>query len=572
MKTFKSRLFTSIIVVFLFTFMLAIFGPSEIFFSNYSQFEFLFGEFIWMMVALSCVATIVFSIVISLLPEKIYKTLLALITGIGVASYVQVMFLNKELDLLGLNPDGNKTSAGACIVNLLIWFVILVGFILIAIKKNSISQKIFAGLAGFLIAIQLVALVSLIISAPKECFERQQTENYMLDGSKQMTVSSKDNVIVFVLDYFSNQYIEPMLAEYPDAIDFLHDFTYYDNDECVYHGTYPSMAHMFSGQEMDPSIPSQEWAKNIWESETVDSFYKKMAKDKNYEVNIYTPIVDVLVVENSYSLLSGVFDNIKDSSVDVTVDRPLLTKTLVKMSGYRMFPLAIKNAFYTDNSEISNIVLEVNNVRAHENYAFMERLKNEGLSLDNDSNIMTIQHLEGAHEWHTAADGSYKDESSREETCRGCMAIVETYIDSLKAVGKYDSSTIIITSDHGGEYDPQVIFFIKKPNENHDEMLVSHAQITHCELLPTLAEAMGADATPYGSTVDMIDENISRERLYFHHTYDPEYPYVKHATSGSDAAINVYNVYSYIGDYSNLKEKLDNNDRYAVLPMVDIYY
>lgn len=516
MKKFLPKFGTALAPTILLSFMVFWFGPSEIFFSNVSQFEFKYGEFVWISVGMMLGVGIVLSLVtalVSLLSTKAFNIILALIMGIDVLSYVQVMFLNKGLDLLGQNPNGYEYSVLTGIINTVVWLAVLAAAVFLAIKKSELLTKAAVYLSVFLILIQAAGLVSLIVNADDVAYHRPEND-WFLSGEEQMAVSPNDNVIVIVLDYFSNQYVAPMLAEYPDALDYLHDFTYYNNDDCTYFGTFPSMLHMLTTEHVDTSVTINEWTKNVLESESTNYIFDTI-HGLDYKINIFTPTSDIYRGTNDIQILNGKFDNLANNATVVEVDSKLLIKTVSKMSAYRMAPEILKNCFYTGMSEYEKIVTNVNADRAHDNYDFYDRLLGEGLHMaDSDENYFVMQHLMGDHDRLTGPDGHFKEESSLEENSKGCMVIVEEYLNQLKALGKYDDSTIIITSDHGSPEEPQVIFFMKKPGENHEALEISDAPICHCDLLPTVIEAMGGEATHFGTPVTMYSDTDARDRIF----------------------------------------------------------
>ena len=67
---------------------------------------------------------------------------------------------------------------------------------------------------------------------------------------------------------------------------------------------------------------------------------------------------------------------------------------------------------------------------------------------------------------------------SGEETSYGTMRLIEDYLERLKAIDKYDDSTVIIVADHGF-YDTDSIFYIKRKNEHHDAISVNSDKISH---------------------------------------------------------------------------------------------
>lgn len=213
--------------------MLLIFGPSEIFFANATEFSFVYGDFAGYLAVLACGCAVVLTLLTMLLPGVIYRIVVSLSFGVSAAGYVQIMFLNKNLDLLGVNPEGYQVKVGLGAGNLVIWIALMAVALIFSFVKKELWQKIVTGFSAFLLCIQVVALLSLLLTAKETAYVREEGK-WHLSGEEQFTVSAEQNVIVIVLDYFSNQYLEPLLTAYPGATDFLHDFTYYSNTDCVF--------------------------------------------------------------------------------------------------------------------------------------------------------------------------------------------------------------------------------------------------------------------------------------------------------------------------------------------------
>lgn len=545
MKLDKKKILLNFMASFLLGFMILIFGPAEIFFANITEFEFLYGEFAGYMAILFLVSVLLLTAVLTILPEKIHRIVLSVIFGISLAGYLQIMFLNKNLDLLGVNPNGYQVQTSQWIGNVIIWLVVIAAVIALAILKKEIWKKLVLYLASFLICIQVVALVSLLATAPQEAYKRLQGSD-RLSGEEQYTVSANENIIVFVLDYFSSLYLQQMLEVYPDGADCLHDFTYYSNADCTYYGTFPSLAHMLTGCEVDPAVSIDEWCRSIWENESTVDFYREL-KDNNYKANVYTTDSNVLTSANGCKILRDKVSNITNEPQEVSVNTGLLIKTLTKMSCYRMAPDVLKQQFYINVSEYSLIVEKLGDGILQTNSDFYAKLKEQGLKADESSNYFIVQHLIGTHEFNTDENGNYREKTSVEETARGCMTIMEAYLNQLKELGVYDDATIIITADHGGcdKEDLQVIYFVKKPGETHEVSPVTNAPVSHCDLLPTVAQMAGLDYTKYGDSIFDFDQDEQRERTLWLRTEDPDY---------SEGA---YYCYAYTGDILALITQID---------------
>ncbi len=564
----KKALF-ALLPAFLVSFMIFIFGPAEIFFSNSTQFEFLFGEFIPELILIGVIVSIVVALIAGALPDKAHSVVIAVIGAIALGGYIQVMFLNKNLDLLGLNPDGAAIPVSSIVIGIIAWGIIIAVFVILALKKEDVIKKLIAFLAILLIGMQLTAMISLIAGAPEDAFKRQEG-SWFLSGKDQFAISSKDNVIILVLDFFSNQYVEPVNAKYPGSFDFLHDFTYYSNDECVYFGTYPSLAHMITGCELDTSLTVNDWTKSIWEDQRTTEFFDLIEKS-GYRFNFFTPESVYVRGDNDIRILEGMIDNLSNEATNIEADRGAIVKVMTKMSCYRFFPDVIKNVFYIQNSEFSGTVQNSDHGRKHTNSETYAALKEGGLYIEDMPSTINFMHLSGAHEYNNDEFCNPKDNASLEETCKGCLVMVEEYLNQLKALGKYDDSTIIITSDHGGEYDPQVIFFYKKPGETHDVSPVSAAPVSHCELQSTILKTIGAEYASFGSSIDEVGENDARERICYVKKMDRDYPEVPFFEGGKEGNLNVYYVYLYTGTYDDLSKKIEEGPD-VIAPMKDSFW
>ena len=446
------------LICFLFTFMLMIFGPAEIYFVNVAEFKFVYGEFVWILSGIALVGAVLAGFISAFLPEAARKILWSVLFGLSIAGYAQIMFINEGLDLLGMNPEGYQVENGQAAVNGIIWLVIVALVTAFSFWKEKIWQSLVCFGAVFLIGIQSVAWVSLMLSAEDAAYKYEEGEWY-LSGESQFMVSANKNIIVIVLDYFSNQYVEPAMEKYPDLLDCMNDFTYYNNTDCTYFGTYPSIAHILSGSEVDPSIPVNEWTSKIWQDEKAQGFYQAL-RDQDYVCNIYTPDSNMICGMNSPEILKQLFSNVTNEGQDFNVDYGLLTKTMIKMSGYRMFPYAVKPYLYTNVDEYSEIMVSKSRGVSHENHRYYGHLTEERLKADNESNYYIFQHLSGAHNYNIDENCQLKEESTLEETAKGCMVLVEEYFNQLKELGVYDDATIIVTSDHGGPRGPYSLIYL----------------------------------------------------------------------------------------------------------------
>lgn len=561
---------SNFIIVLLPIFTLCVMGPSEIYFGNYKELGFIYQEFGWKFLFFSLLVTTLLTLVLSLLPAKIQKYFFAIIYWVGIAGYLQTMFLNKQLDLMGASAISYSGTRMKTIFNALFWLILLVVIIFFTTYSKTKAHKILTITSGIILGMQLVGFLSLFPSSDKAAFS-YPTEELCLDGSEQYTISSNDNIILFVLDNFATDYYSSAVLSYPELTNQLNDFTYYSNADCNYHGTYPSLAHFITGNELDPSLTVDDWLTQCWTNSTTNDYFS-LLKSQNYKVNLYTPVTSILTGTNSLELLDGKINNVTYKTNTRLIDYPKLYKTMFYMSCYRFMPEYFKSAFDVKNETYTSIVSYPENAIQYANYDFYNNLLTNKLTLDNSANYFTIQHLNGTHEFTTNEFCEYdKQNTSCESTVKGIFTMLNAYLKQLKELGVYDNSTIIITSDHGTIDRPQMIFFIKEKNETHDTMQETSAPITLNELVPTIVETLGMDYSEFGSSIHDFSDGELRERTVYIRDFDESKPPVPCYDGLRNGKVNAYRVYTYTGGEDEFVNALYGDD-IITIPMVDSYF
>ena len=107
------------------------------------------------------------------------------------------------------------------------------------------------------------------------------------------------------------------------------------------------------------------------------------------------------------------------------------------------------------------------------------------------------------------------------EATRGALTNVNEYLRQLKELGIYDSSTIIVTSDHGRsgtitELDaPRVVSMFYKPAGAKGEMKESLSPQQLVNVRPTVLKEMGLDYADYGTPFDEVLEDADVTRYMY---------------------------------------------------------
>lgn len=559
---YGERLRYTMLIVLMPIISYVILGPLEIYFGNEKDFAFSYGDFFWLLLLIAIAVWAIGSLLVAALPEKLCVITNAVILGIAIASYIQNMFMNVKLSEADGSPMNWNELKSFTIINLIVWIVMLALVICGSVFLKKYWTKISMGAAAFFSLIQVVAVVSLVLPAMTE---HKESGNLQMATDERFQVAKENNIIIFVLDTFGNMQYEEALKKYPEIAEDLSDFTFYNNADCHYYCTFPSMTHMLTGNEFDFNATSEGWMQTAWTSERAVNFYQTLHDDE-YTVNLYsaTPGYVYGDLENLY----GKIDNVR--GVDTIVKKGILVKRICKMSIYKYVPYIVKPYFEVLSKEFDSVVeYAEGDSCTDDNGEFYQLLLNNPLEISDDmKNAVIIQHIFGTHQPYTLnQNAEIVEEAERIDTIKGLSVILNEYMQQLKDIGMYDDATIIITADHGAWYggDTQPIFFIKQSGETHEALVVNEAPISLDDMQATILSLAGEDYSAYGTSVFDWNADDVRERTVYMRGNDEQYPEVQ------GSSFNVYYQYTYVGKRNNLNERVEQgpDDIVPATPWID---
>jgi len=106
----------------------------------------------------------------------------------------------------------------------------------------------------------------------------------------------------------------------------------------------------------------------------------------------------------------------------------------------------------------------------------------------------------------------------------GCFRILFRYLDDLRAAGLYDSTTVVVTGDHGIQEPAGVRelthpinpgLFVKPTGTGDAPLARSGAPVSIENLRATLIEQAGGDPAPYGQTYFQVPADSTAPRRYY---------------------------------------------------------
>ena len=567
-KRYWRRLKSAFLPCFLLSFMVCIWGSMEVFVSNTANFRFTYLEAMLPLGALCIGCAAALTALIALLRKFPFRLLTAFVFSLALLSYVQNVFLNLDLGLMegeGVNwslyTQHSKT-------NLIIWIaaLALLTTILLLLKK-TIRRTIIV--YGSLILLLIQGLTFGVVSAQHltSAAASKNETTYVLAGNEQYKVSPNNNVIVIMLDYFSNDYIDSMRKQFPNALDSLKDFTYYDNCDPTYIGTFPSVVHMLTGHAFDNTIPIEQWFSDAWSSESARYFYKTLAEN-NYEARFFDSSSSYFGIKYA----TDYFTNLIEQTRTVRYGR--LAKSMLTLSLYRYAPHALKKYVEPSSYDLTASVTMTGNgiINSWNQNAFYNMLRKNTLTTnDTDKNYFIIEFLRGTHPpYQVNEKAAWDEEATLEECAAGYMLMVSEYLNQLKALDLYDNSTIIVTSDHGDkENSMQVLYFIKEAGVTREKMAVNSAPISHKEFIGTILHNIGEEY-PYGQTIYDFTEDDERERTVMRNFIDPAYPAVPKYMSTATGTHTVMYAYTYEGDRKDLRKQIRRGPT-EILPLTESF-
>lgn len=466
-----------------FSFLLALYAPLELFFTNIDEFRFGFSALcpellqLFGLLLMAGMAAFAFCYV---LYDRLFDVVLMAGLIVYVCTYVQGMFLVGNLPPVDGSPIQWGSYRAEMLQSLILWAVVFVAVVLmVRFLGMKRMYKVASGLSAFFTAILLVTLVTVCLTndglAPKP--EAVVTDDEML------TMSENQNLVVFIIDAAdASTFTELMETDDPEFRDILEDFTYYPNTVAAYPFTRQSIPFILSGQWDENREPFFEYTNRAYETSPL----LNRLKEEEYRIGIYEEEVDYSG-EGIYD-----FENVHQSRFVFSSTKKLL-KAEMKLVWFKYAPFPLKKYVRVDMQEFNKLLLLEDGAEAFspnngEFYGALCESDVERVS----ARCFRFIHIEGAHvpfRYDQNVNVIPEEEGSYPLNMECSMTILKTYLQKLKDAGVYDNTAIVVMGDHGYGYNREIpivgrmnpVLAVKGIGESH-EMYTSQAPISFEDL------------------------------------------------------------------------------------------
>ncbi|MCM1404735.1 MAG: LTA synthase family protein [Prevotella sp.] len=529
-----------------------IFNQLDVIMHNQNDFGITAGEVLWFFILIGLLfmaALVGLLLLLCRFCQTAYKILLGLLLGYTLASYAQVLFFNGD----SINAmDGSALYTGingfGVFMNLVGFFVIFLApvvLLMLVKKRKELLQKLVLIVCVVVVGMQSVGLITTAANIqPLDA----DAKYYYFSVDDYLQVSQNENIIVFMMDRLTTQYVEDVFDRWGDTATQIFDgFTWYQDNISEYRQTFPSVAATITGGANFTTSQSQiDFLPTAWENNTVFKALKK----HGYRVN---GLLDANSTYYNIAEVEPYFDNIKVATkAETKVNYDQVLGNTTGIAAIRNLPFLAKNWIPVhDYANLANVFVDLSNCDGYYPKAtspstdlyFYDTLQKTPLTVNDQPNTFNFVHLNSAHNpylYDENLDHKIFQTTDAITQAYGCMKILQTYFNQLKnlhdqnGVSLFDKATIIVMADHGHDNEKFKDFanrgvayaslFIKRAGETDQVPLYTNntAQMSNRNFAATILELLG-EAHDDASYFDLDPapkaqgDEMAQER-YFYYT------------------------------------------------------
>ena len=532
----KGRIGVAFIVSFFTVFTILVVAPLELVASSARDLSFNLNDVAGPVIIAGLVITLILTVILSLLRKRVFNVATTFVGAIGVASYVQAVFLNGGMPLADGHAVIWSDFTTQMIVSGVIWLAIIAAAVIFSLLK---ARQLRTGLlvtATALIIVQAVGVASLwgpSIAASMDAHAEHQQVIATREGL--YNVSSKKNVVVFVLDTTDTAFVQKLYDEYPETFAPLTGFTWYRNSVGSMIPTRYGIPSLVFGSRPQPGENFNDFVYNWAQSDQ----YLKDIQNAGYQAGLYTDQLNYSHYRDTAQKYSINYHEPRGRGVDNQLDALGALSILYKTAFCRDMPWVITPQFWYYTEDLNMRMRKPVNMDevdlssqpyTEDDLKYYQELQHYGLSIDDSAGqngSFRFIHLLGSHPPYildrNVEPTSDSSKQNVEEQTMGAYRIVAQYIAELKRLGVYENTSFIITADHGDWYltntdiqqSSAPVIMYKPAGQTAEEaaqpMQISDAPVWHYDILAQTLKDMGVDQQTLSNYTTPLDESYEGE-------------------------------------------------------------
>lgn len=504
--------------IFAFTVFFA--GPSMVYLHNVRQLKFTFWELI---PYLSISSAVIFALAVllfrSIASSSHYTRLLALVFASSIAFWVQGNIFVWNYGEFGGDPIDWKSKTFQGVMEAILWLA----FLGLALAKAQSFRRFIRTVSITLIVFQLAYIVIVHNSIHYTC---PQTHKNL--KSLEFDFSKDKNVILLVVDSFQSDVFQKIVNKSERFAGMLDGFTYFRNAGPVGKNTTAAMPVIMTARYYDGSVTYEDYIEEAFLSNSLP----QVLKANGFSVYLYrswtVTSCDERVASN-FAKKEYMLPELSELATifDITIFRysPHFIKMLITDSDLNE-PYLIRGFLGAFNEGKVGGKHFYNNRDAK----WMDKFARNA-NVNASGKVFKFLYLRGLHRPYGLDENRNRANLpfSRDSLTRTAVAEVkniEIFLDTLKRLGIYDKSMIIICGDHGASASPGhankvvadgktaaylVPMLLVKPFNSRGEFLTSDAPVSLADIPQTVFHELSLNIQ--GPGMDMFDLSENKARI-----------------------------------------------------------
>jgi len=534
-RTWRQRLPLALLACLGVTGPLMALGPIMAYYNNAADLPFSLAMLETTVIPAALVAGAGTGALLAAVRGRVFDGLVSVLVGAGLASWIQSLWLNLDTgSITGAQFPWNN-HLGFTLFDTAVWIVLLAAPLVLRVAKPRAWRAVALLVPGLLLATGMTTAIVTYASHP---LSNGASERYLSEAGLN-EVSSSKNIIVFLVDATDESVIQQLQSAPDFTFGPLTGFTSFDQNVARYQETFPALPYLFTGKDFTGDDVRSAYYATAYQPSTLLPELKRLG----YTTSLYTAAEDLYWSPDD---IGGLVDNLSDAASHV--NRPALLAGMVRLAAFSRSPLALQPALQLDPNQFSDVLRAESGLAAPyqiDDAALYQEIVKNPLVVAGDQPRFSLIHLWGAHEPYTLdAEAQRVSESQTNglEQAKGTFRIIYTYLDQLRALGLYDSSTILIMADHGTHlgwsqrslYRPLLPCLFVKPAGAATVPLAHSAAATYpTNFAPTIVAAAGGDPAPFGLTYFQAPEVTDEPRRFY---------WIRPGYNGQEGILEVFDI------------------------------